>query len=117
MEKQVFTDELAAEALPGRRPDGHKGDFGRVSICLLYTSYLCYDTSGDYITGCGPDAAASSINYLHKVKWRNEKMAKIYYQEDCNLSLLDGKTIAVIGYGSQGHAQALNCLLYTSRCV
>ena len=44
-------------------------------------------------------------------------MAKIYYQEDCNLSLLDGKTIAVIGYGSQGHAQALNCLLYTSRCV
>ena len=32
MEKQVFTDELAAEALPGRRPDGHKGDFGRVSI-------------------------------------------------------------------------------------
>lgn len=29
-------------------------------------------------------------------------MAKIYYQEDCNLSLLDGKTIAVIGYGSQG---------------
>ncbi len=35
-------------------------------------------------------------------------MAKIYYQEDCNLSLLDGKTIAVIGYGSQGHAHALN---------
>ena len=28
-------------------------------------------------------------------------MAKIYYQQDCNLSLLDGKTIAVIGYGSQ----------------
>ncbi len=34
--------------------------------------------------------------------------AKIYYQEDCNLSLMEGKTIAVIGYGSQGHAQALN---------
>ena len=33
---------------------------------------------------------------------------KIYYQEDCNLGLLDGKTIAVIGYGSQGHAHALN---------
>ena len=29
-------------------------------------------------------------------------MAKIYYQEDCNLSLLEGKTIAVVGYGSQG---------------
>ncbi|WP_073993551.1 ketol-acid reductoisomerase [Parasporobacterium paucivorans] len=35
-------------------------------------------------------------------------MAKIYYQEDCNLGLLEGKTIAVIGYGSQGHAHALN---------
>ena len=34
--------------------------------------------------------------------------AKIYYQEDCNLSMLEGKTIAVIGYGSQGHAHALN---------
>ena len=35
-------------------------------------------------------------------------MPKIYYQEDCNLSLLEGKTIAVIGYGSQVHAHALN---------
>lgn len=35
-------------------------------------------------------------------------MAKMYYQEDCNLSLLDGRTVAVIGYGSQGHAHALN---------
>lgn len=34
--------------------------------------------------------------------------AKIYYQEDCNLSLLDGKKIAIIGYGSQGHAHELN---------
>ncbi|MDR2888810.1 MAG: ketol-acid reductoisomerase [Lachnospiraceae bacterium] len=35
-------------------------------------------------------------------------MANIYYQQDCNISLLEGKTIAVIGYGSQGHAHALN---------
>ncbi|MBQ3641588.1 ketol-acid reductoisomerase [bacterium] len=35
-------------------------------------------------------------------------MAKIYYAADCNLSLLKGKTVAVIGYGSQGHAHALN---------
>lgn len=34
--------------------------------------------------------------------------AKIFYQEDCNLSLLEGKTIAIVGYGSQGHAHALN---------
>ncbi len=35
-------------------------------------------------------------------------MSKIYYESDCNLSLLKDKTIAVIGYGSQGHAHALN---------
>jgi len=35
-------------------------------------------------------------------------MAKMFYEEDCNLSLLDGKTVAVIGYGSQGHAHARN---------
>ncbi len=33
---------------------------------------------------------------------------KIFYEQDCNLSLLEGKTIAIIGYGSQGHAHALN---------
>ena len=36
------------------------------------------------------------------------KDARIFYQQDCDLSLIDGKTIAVIGYGSQGHAHALN---------
>ena len=35
-------------------------------------------------------------------------MAKIFYKNDCDLSMLDGKTVAVIGYGSQGHAHALN---------
>ena len=34
--------------------------------------------------------------------------AKIFYQEDCNPSLLEGQKIAIIGYGSQGHAHALN---------
>jgi len=34
--------------------------------------------------------------------------AKIYYEQDADLSLLQGKTIAIIGYGSQGHAQAQN---------
>ena len=36
------------------------------------------------------------------------KEARIFYQQDCDLSLLKGKKIAVIGYGSQGHAHALN---------
>jgi ketol-acid reductoisomerase len=35
-------------------------------------------------------------------------MAKMFYESDCNLGLLNGKTVAIIGYGSQGHAHALN---------
>ena len=35
-------------------------------------------------------------------------MARIFYQQDCDLSKLAGKTVAIIGYGSQGHAHALN---------
>ncbi|MCL2373290.1 MAG: ketol-acid reductoisomerase [Defluviitaleaceae bacterium] len=35
-------------------------------------------------------------------------MAKLFYEKDCNFNDLKGKTIAVIGYGSQGHAHALN---------
>ena len=35
-------------------------------------------------------------------------MAKMYYAKDCDLSYLNGKKIAIIGYGSQGHAHALN---------
>ena len=34
--------------------------------------------------------------------------AKIYYESDCNLDVLSGKTVAIIGFGSQGHAHALN---------
>ena len=32
----------------------------------------------------------------------------MYYDADANLDLLNGKTVAIIGYGSQGHAHALN---------
>ncbi|WP_276814237.1 ketol-acid reductoisomerase [Faecalibaculum rodentium] len=35
-------------------------------------------------------------------------MSKIYYQQDCDLNKLNGKKVAIIGYGSQGHAHALN---------
>ncbi|MGL5380794.1 ketol-acid reductoisomerase [Clostridium sp.] len=35
-------------------------------------------------------------------------MAKMYYEKDTNLELLKGKKVAIIGYGSQGHAHALN---------
>ena len=35
-------------------------------------------------------------------------MAKVYYDSDADLGLLAGKRVGVIGYGSQGHAHALN---------
>lgn len=35
-------------------------------------------------------------------------MTKIYYESDCNLNFIKDKTVAIIGYGSQGHAHALN---------
>ncbi|NLA92854.1 MAG: ketol-acid reductoisomerase [Spirochaetales bacterium] len=35
-------------------------------------------------------------------------MSKMYYEKDANMALLEGKTVAIIGYGSQGHAHALN---------
>lgn len=34
--------------------------------------------------------------------------AKVFYESDCNLQLLQGKTVAIIGFGSQGHAHAMN---------
>lgn len=34
--------------------------------------------------------------------------AAMYYEKDCNLDVLKGKTVAIVGYGSQGHAHALN---------
>lgn len=38
----------------------------------------------------------------------NTSTARIFYQQDCDLNKLKGKTVAIIGYGSQGHAHALN---------
>lgn len=35
-------------------------------------------------------------------------MSKIYYQSDCDIKVLKNKTVAIVGYGSQGHAHALN---------
>jgi len=37
-----------------------------------------------------------------------EQDMKVFYDKDCDLSLIKGRTVAIIGYGSQGHAHALN---------
>ena len=39
---------------------------------------------------------------------KENKVAQIFYANDCDLNKLNGKTVAIIGYGSQGHAHALN---------
>jgi ketol-acid reductoisomerase len=48
------------------------------------------------------------LNYIICKYEEDIKMAKMYYDGDANLDLLKGKKVAVIGYGSQGHAHALN---------
>src|SRR3978361_1990201 len=46
---------------------------------------------------------------FHHPRTRNhEDNMKIYYDKDADLSLIKGKTVAIIGYGSQGHAHANN---------
>ena len=35
-------------------------------------------------------------------------MAKMFYEKDCDINVLTGKKITIVGYGSQGHAHALN---------
>jgi ketol-acid reductoisomerase len=43
-----------------------------------------------------------------QAKEKEKIMAKTYYDKDADLSLIQGKKVAIIGYGSQGHAHALN---------
>ena len=51
-------------------------------------------------------------SYIEQTRTRIERgldMAfKMYHEQDCDMSKLDGKKVAIIGYGSQGHAHALN---------
>jgi ketol-acid reductoisomerase len=48
------------------------------------------------------------IKSKNKSKLNKSKKPNRYYEKDGNLSLLKDKTVAIIGYGSQGHAHALN---------
>ena len=44
----------------------------------------------------------------HKIYDPETQEARIFHEADCDLKRLNGKTVAVIGFGSQGHAHALN---------
>src|SRR5210317_1261423 len=45
------------------------------------------------------------IVLLHKFRWIQ---MQVYYDKDCDLEIIRGKKVAIIGYGSQGHAHACN---------
>src|SRR5438094_8349562 len=45
---------------------------------------------------------------IHLTPRKKNMPARVYYDDDANLALLKNKTIAILGYGSQGHAQAQN---------
>jgi ketol-acid reductoisomerase len=54
------------------------------------------------------DLVVNIHNPAHTIEEKGNIMAKIYYDTDANLDLIQQKRVAVIGYGSQGHAHALN---------
>lgn len=43
-----------------------------------------------------------------KQRTERNKLAEIFYDKDADLSIIQGKKVAVLGFGSQGHAHALN---------
>src|SRR5690349_17097366 len=56
---------------------------------------------------CAPSPARSPSETRHLPE-EHTAVADIFYDDDADLSLVQGKNVAVIGYGSQGHAHALN---------
>ncbi len=50
----------------------------------------------------------SAVNTAQKQNNENPSSLKVYYDEDCNLGLLQDKNVIIVGYGSQGHAHAQN---------
>ena len=56
---------------------------------------------------CGRHPVTSTTCY-HQTKGKRKTMAKTYHDADADLTLIQAKKVAIIGYGSQGHAHALN---------
>src|SRR5690606_19622794 len=62
-----------------------------------------------------PADCAKRKNHFHRLDrmltafgtWREAPM-RVYYDRDCDINLIKDKKVAIVGYGSQGHAHALN---------
>ena len=65
-------------------------------------------TSVQILASCLEALQLFSYITTHNTKGRTNTMAKTYHDADADLSLIQAKKVAIIGYGSQGHAHALN---------
>src|SRR5262245_50445600 len=55
-----------------------------------------------------PDRSRFTAENLPLLAAKEKQMAKLYYDQHADLSLIQAKKVVIIGYGSQGHAHALN---------
>ena len=53
-------------------------------------------------------AHPARLNPITNLFIPKENPVKVFYDKDCDLSVIKGKTVAILGYGSQGHAHAQN---------
>ena len=56
-----------------------------------------------------------SVSCMHR-DFMEEIQMKVYYDKDADLSLIKGKQVTIVGYGSQGHAHALNLQRVRHEC-
>src|SRR5207237_6021879 len=72
-----------------------------------YSSMACTPTRSSTSRACSRSSGSSAEGEQPR-RGGGSYAPDMFYDDDADLSLLDGKTIAIIGYGSQGHAHALN---------
>ena len=91
--------EPAEIAMVRRQADDSEGQIG---------GRLGAQTNGAREAGGTTEAVDSQIGFRTSFGTKESNMVTIYYDSDSDLGMLDRKTIGIIGYGSQGHAHALN---------
>jgi len=75
---------------------------------MARTGRIAMTRGGDLLQPPAEAEPAAACQKLRPNSEENTRMAKLYYDKDADLSLIQSKKVAIIGYGSQGHAHALN---------